>query len=109
VHVDTVQSDDGVGDLGGSRRVEAVVALGGLSADDVAVELVHGPIGQSDEFVAPAIVPMTIAGDADVEGHFHYTAVFALERAGRYGYTVRVVPHHPDLVTPVELGVVAWA
>ena len=33
-----------------------------------------------------------------------YTATFELDRGGRYGYTVRVVPSHPDLVTPVELG-----
>jgi starch phosphorylase len=109
VHVDTVESEDGVGDLGGSRQVEAVVALGGLSTDDVEVELVHGPIGLSEEFVTPEVAPMTNGGHADAEGHFHYTATFALDRAGRYGYTVRVVPHHADLVTPVELGIVAWA
>ncbi len=31
------------------------------------------------------------------------------EHAGRYGFTVRIVPRHPDLVSPVELGLVAWA
>ena len=29
--------------------------------------------------------------------------------AGRYGYTVRVLPAHADLVTPVELGLIAWS
>ena len=27
----------------------------------------------------------------------------------RYGFTVRVVPSHPDLATPAETGCVTWA
>ena len=33
----------------------------------------------------------------------------ACETAGRYGFTVRVVPSHDDLRTFAELGCVAWA
>jgi starch phosphorylase len=42
-------------------------------------------------------------------GDNRFSATFQLDRGGRYGYTVRVVPSHPDLVTPVELGCVEWA
>jgi starch phosphorylase len=38
-----------------------------------------------------------------------YRGTFSCDRAGRYGFTVRVVPCHPLVVTPVELGRVAWA
>jgi starch phosphorylase len=31
------------------------------------------------------------------------------DSAGRYGFTVRVLPAHPDLAQPVELGRIAWA
>ncbi|MEY2567411.1 MAG: glycogen phosphorylase [Actinomycetota bacterium] len=111
VHIDSVSSDDGdgVGDLGAKRTVDAVVSLGGLSPDDITVELVHGAVGLSDELVDRVTVAMTMAGAADDDGHARYTATFELDRGGRYGYTVRAVPHHPDLVTPVELGCVAWA
>ena len=54
------------------------------------------------------IVPMEPAGAAD-DGHLRYTGRFTCEQAGRYGVTVRVVPPHADLVTPVELGLIAWA
>ena len=47
--------------------------------------------------MAPTGEPGRFAGSFDC---FH---------PGRYGFTVRVVPHHPDLVSPVELGLVAWA
>ena len=33
----------------------------------------------------------------------------ALKRGGAFGYTVRVVPTHPLVVSPAELGVVATA
>ena len=32
-----------------------------------------------------------------------------LDRAGRYGFTVRVVPRHPDLTSFAELGCATWA
>jgi len=38
-----------------------------------------------------------------------YTGTVVLDRAGAFGYTVRVVPRHPLLVSPAELGLVAVA
>ena len=38
-----------------------------------------------------------------------YRGELTCATAGRYGFTVRVVPSHPDLAQPVELGKVAWA
>jgi starch phosphorylase len=28
---------------------------------------------------------------------------------GRFGYTVRILPSHPTLVYPVDLGLICWA
>jgi starch phosphorylase len=108
VHVDRVEGDMASADLGGSRTVEAVVALGSLSADDVDVQLVHGPVGQADELTSRSIVSMTPDGSAD-DDHARYTGSLKTERAGRYGFTVRIVPRHPDLVSTAELGLAAWA
>jgi starch phosphorylase len=108
VHVDEVLTDTDVVDLGGERSVAAHVSIGSLSADDVEVQLVHGPVGQTDEIEAPVVTPMTPASAID-DGHARYTGAVPCERAGRYGFTVRVVPSHPDLTTPLELGKVAWA
>jgi starch phosphorylase len=108
VHVDRVEGDPSIADLGGSRRVEAVVALGDLSPEDVDVQLVHGPVGQADELTEHAIVSMEPDGNSD-DDHAHYVGSLLTERAGRYGFTVRVVPRHPGLVSPAELGLAAWA
>ncbi|HEY4634611.1 MAG TPA: alpha-glucan family phosphorylase, partial [Candidatus Limnocylindrales bacterium] len=108
VHVDAVETEGAMTDLGQARTVVAQVALGSLDAGEVTVQLLHGLVGQNDELVTPEVVAMTPGGPGP-DGHLRYTGTFACERAGRYGFTVRVVPSNPDLVTPVELGCVAWA
>jgi starch phosphorylase len=103
VAVGDITSDSLPVDLGQERAVAAEVTLGRLRPADVDVQLVHGPVGPADELVEPSIVSMTLAGKN------HYEGRFTCERAGRYGFTVRVVPSHPDLSTFAELGRVAWA
>jgi starch phosphorylase len=109
VHIDDLSSATEVTDLGASQEVWAKVSLGSLAEGDAQVQLLHGPVGESGELVDPAVEAMVRAArDGDADGR-SYTARFTPGRAGRYGYTVRVVPSHPDLVTPVELGLVVWA
>ena len=108
VEILSVETEVSVASLGTDRSVDTEVALGSLAPDDVEVQLVHGPVGQNDELDHPTIVTMTAAGDGS-SGNLRYRGTFSCARAGRYGFTVRVVPHHPDVVTPVELGRVAWA
>ncbi|MEO6318233.1 MAG: alpha-glucan family phosphorylase, partial [Acidimicrobiales bacterium] len=108
VHIDHVDLDDGVAELGTQRSVEAVVALGDLGPDDVEVQLLHGPEGQGGELASPQIVVLEPAGEAD-DGHLRYHGTVTCEQAGRYGVTVRIVPSHPTLVSASELGRVAWA
>jgi starch phosphorylase len=114
VHVDRVSGDAdtdsayAIAELGGERTVSAVVALGDLTADDVDVQLLHGPVSTGDELTERTAVSMAPAGVADAD-HVRYEGTFACERAGRYGFTVRVVPRHPDLVGAADLGLAAWA
>jgi starch phosphorylase len=108
VHVDHVELETAVAELGVERSVEAVVSLGKLSPEDVQVQLIHGPAGQGDELSSTTVESMTPAGTAD-DDHLRYAGSFRCEQAGRYGVTVRIVPAHDDLVTPAELGRIAWA
>jgi starch phosphorylase len=107
VEVLAVETDVSVASLGTDRTVEAEVALGELSADDVEVQLVHGPVGQNDELSPPTIVAMTAASAEGAK--LRYRGSFVCEQAGRYGFTVRVAPAHAHLASPVELGRIAWA
>ncbi len=107
VRIASVQADTTTVELGAARQVSVEVDLGSLTVDDVAVQLLHGLVGQGDELVTPATVTLTPGG---TDGALvRYIGTFVCDTAGRYGFTARVVPHHPDLTSPIELGVIAWA
>ena len=108
VHVEWVESDVTVAELGTERAVEAAVSLGELAPDDVDVQLLHGPVGQGEDLLGRAEVSMRQDGAVD-DHHARYRGAFTADHAGRYGFTVRVVPHHADLVGPTELGLAVWA
>lgn len=108
VHIEWVESDVTMAELGTERVVEAAVSLGELRPDDVDVQLLHGPVGQGEDMLGRAEVSMRQDGAVD-DHHARFRGAFTADHAGRYGFTVRVVPHHPDLVGPTELGLAAWA
>jgi starch phosphorylase len=108
VEILSVETDVTVASLGTDRSVEVEVELGSIQPSDVAVQLLHGPVGQNDELDHPTIATMDTTSTDGPSGT-RYRGTFSCERAGRYGFTVRVVPAHGDLVSPVELGRIAWA
>ena len=108
VHIDRIEVDESIADLGSDREVEVVVALGGLGTDDVEVQLVFGHVGQSGELDAPQCRPMDDRGRID-DHHHRFTATAPLTTAGRMGVTARVVPRHDLVDSPLEFGLVAWA
>jgi starch phosphorylase len=112
VKVDVNHDDVGLVDLGAEREVTAEVHLGSLSPDDVAVELLHGPVAAGDELTETTVVRLDRVDDgagASAGSAVRYRGRFSADQAGRHGYAVRVVPAHRDLVVPVEMGCVAWA
>ncbi len=104
-----VTTQGGITDLGDPRRVEAVVALGKLTDDDVAVQLVHGPVGPNDELIQPEVADMRLVSLGDKDGEYRYEGEVVCNRAGRHGFTVRVAPSHPDQLHVAELGLIEWA
>jgi starch phosphorylase len=105
VRVEHVEAEDGELIPGGRLVVRASVALGELSPGDVAVEVVYGPAGDTDEIIEPAHGPLTPDGEA-ADGVVRYSGQVELGEPGPFGYTVRVLPSHPLLSSPAELGLV---
>ncbi|MDH4144316.1 MAG: alpha-glucan family phosphorylase [Acidimicrobiia bacterium] len=108
VHIDTVEPRPETSPLGAAQVVTAQLALGSLQPGDVDVQLLAGPVGEADELALSVTVSMQRNADGP-DGHHLYEGSFQPDRAGRYGFTVRVVPAHPDLASVVDLGLVAWA
>lgn len=93
---------------GDTLEVRADVRLDGLSPDDVAVELIYGRTDEDDALDRDHSVYHLTPGAA-VDGVTTFTATLPLTVTGTFGYTVRVRPAHPQLVSPVELGLVTYA
>jgi glycogen phosphorylase len=105
VRVDHVEAEDGDLIPGGRLVIRASVALGELSAGDVAVEVVYGEAGDADEIIDPMHRRLALDGEL-ADGVARYTGEVELGEPGPFGYTVRVLPSHPLLSGPAELGLV---
>lgn len=94
---------------GDTLEVRADVRIDGLSPDDLAVELLYGRTDENDRLAADhSVYRLSPAGDG-VDGVRAFTGALPLGVTGTFGYTVRVRPSHPQLVSPVELGLVTYA
>jgi starch phosphorylase len=105
VRIEHVEGEDGDQGPGGSLVVRATVALGGLSPDDVSVEVVYGRVGDADEILNPAVSSLTIE-DGPEDGVARFVGKAELGRPGPFGYTLRVVPRHRLLASAAEMGLI---
>ncbi len=80
----------------------------GLNPDDVAVELVHGRADAGD-VLSDVARQRARARDRTIWARRRSSSARSRSTApGSFGYTVRVVPRHPLLASPAELGLVAY-
>jgi len=108
VRVEHVEADDGDLTPGGRLTIRASVALGELTPEDVAVEVVFGRAGDADEIINPVCRALALdASSAPAEGVFRYVGEAELGEPGPFGYTVRVLPSNPLITNTAELGLVA--
>jgi starch phosphorylase len=95
--------------VGGEFPVQARVYLGALTPEDIAVELYMGQVDASGEIEGAAATAMEPVGP-DGDGSYLYQAsAVTCRESGMHGYTVRVLPYHPDLTTSFLPGLIAWA
>jgi starch phosphorylase len=107
VHVEATGAGDAP-HVGATLEVRAQVDLGGLSPQDVTVQAAYGRVDESDQLHAPAYVTLTSGGVGE-DGLQRYDGEVPLERAGSFGYTVRVLPHSDRLPSDADLGLMTSA
>lgn len=107
VSVDHVESLSGETiQVGTDIAVSALVRLGQLRPEEIEVQLVAGRVGPDDQLMDIRCYPFP-AGVEQPDGLRRYQGTVNTQRAGLIGYTVRVVPHHPELASDAELGLAA--
>ncbi|UCF20120.1 MAG: alpha-glucan family phosphorylase [Gemmatimonadota bacterium] len=95
--------------VGGQLRVQAQVQLGGLTPDDVTVELYMGRLDTAGDLVAATGTPMQVVQQLGDGRYLLEATGVACCDSGLHGYTVRVLPRYPGLVTPFLPGLITWA
>jgi starch phosphorylase len=94
----------------GSRiDIRARVRLGPIGPDEVAVELYLGNLDAQGEIGKGKAIPMKPAGQTPEGLHIFEATGVACEESGLRGYTVRVLPFHPDEAKRFLPGLIAWA
>lgn len=103
----TPPAPGGAAELGSALSLRVEVRLGGLDPADVEVQAVAGRVDESDHLTDTAHIPLKPTAGPDDEGRHLYEGPLALDRTGPFGYTVRILPTHPLLASPAELGLTA--
>ncbi len=106
VRIELVETDDGDQYPGARLTVRAGVALGQLAPDDVCVEVLYGRTGDDDEIADPAHSVLALESPPGPDSVAWYCGEATLGPPGPFGYTVRVLPAHPLLAAPAEMGLV---
>ncbi len=93
--------------VGGDLDVKVRVHLGSISPNDVEVQLCYGlldSMGQIADPKAKALLPSGTVAD----GRVSFAGTVACQASGQFGFSVRVLPSHPNLPHAFEPGLVTW-
>lgn len=95
--------------VGQEYPVKAEINLGQLKPEDVEVQIYFGPIEDQDSPQNYSTMVMAPALDKNEDGNYIFSGVIKSRRSGQQGFTIRILPKNPLLISPFELGVVHWA
>ena len=108
--VRAVQARESAGRLYVGEAVDVVceVNLNGIAPEHVSVEIYAGPLDHEGTFTARKAKVMEPAGNTS-DGWLRYAGMLKPGEPGRFGFTIRMLPRHPNLLDPRSLGLIRWA
>ncbi|MBI2955693.1 MAG: alpha-glucan family phosphorylase [Acidobacteria bacterium] len=108
VRVEKVEARrDGMARVGDHFHVRAEVALGAIEPKDVCVEVYYGRLNADRQIIEPHRVAMRVESSLG-NGRHLYVGEIPCEQSGMHGYTVRVLPCHPDANNLATTGLIVW-
>jgi starch phosphorylase len=94
--------------VGDEIPVRVRLQLGKIQPDDVVVELIHGKMDAMGNITDGEPVTLAHEPEHDGDGLCTFTGSVPCRRAGRNGFSVRVLPYRIGLNNPFDLGLVSW-
>ena len=93
--------------FGTSLHIELAVQLNGLRPEDVTVEAVLGRPGRRAGHGRVRHLPLSCVGHAE-NGDALFRLDLTPELCGKLEYHLRAFPKHPELIHPLETGLMIW-
>jgi starch phosphorylase len=94
-------------EVGFALKVEAEVNLGQLKPDDVQVQVLSGALDSDYNLVDPDNEVMECTGQVH-DSLFKYEGYIPCDESGLFGYSLRVMPYHPDMTDQFGLEFMRW-
>ncbi len=94
--------------VGASFPVSADIHLGELTPKDVTVEMYFGALDSHDQIKEGMVAEMKSDG-VGTEGVYRFVGAIRCDHTGQQGFTVRLIPSHPDLAQKHETTLITWA
>ncbi|MCU7490176.1 MAG: glycosyltransferase family 1 protein [Ignavibacteria bacterium] len=89
--------------------VRAEINLGGLTPDDVEVQIYFGSVDRQNIAHANSFVTMQNEKGKARNNVYIYRGAIVSQQSGQFGFTARVLPKHPLLNSSFDMGLIAWA
>ncbi len=93
--------------VGGQLQVRCQVQLGSIDPSEVKVEVYHGLLDANGDIPDGDSVEMKCVGTAD-ENKSIFEGFIPCKHSGLCGFSVRVIPYHPDLSDKYDVRLVCW-
>jgi starch phosphorylase len=93
--------------VGEDMEISATICIRPFIPDDLSIEVYSGTLDAKAEIADGESIPMTPTPTGE-DGIYVYAAQLPCSTSGRWGYAVRVLPKHQNLMSPYDLGLIHW-
>ena len=93
---------------GEALQISARVHLGAINPSHVQVEVYHGETDNGG-LKNPSVTGLAKGPPVEGAGYYLYQGSVPASDSGTYGFSVRVLPVHPNLVQAHELRLITWS
>ncbi|MCP4634048.1 MAG: glycosyltransferase family 1 protein [candidate division Zixibacteria bacterium] len=107
VKINYAQIESKETEVGYALKVTSEVYLGKLREIDVVVQCYSGPLDADNNIAEHSVESMKFI-ECPEEGVFRYEGYILCDESGLYGYSIRILPYHPDMTDQFGLEMMHW-
>jgi starch phosphorylase len=95
-------------EVGSELKISALIRLGRLTPEDVAVEIYYGTVDSWGTITNGSPTRMTYDKPGSETGEHLYAGSIPCRSSGQHGFAIRILPRNDDMVDPYEPGLILW-